>query len=111
MRRDTHIDSLMERLKEARVQRIVEPVILGKSKGNSLLDDDYQYVLDLGLLRYTDKKLVPSNPIYGEVIIRPLTSPFQMEMDEEDYPLETQTYVVDGKFEMKRLLQYFQQTK
>ncbi|EDN72303.1 conserved hypothetical protein [Beggiatoa sp. SS] len=42
MRRDTHIDSLMERLKEARVQRIVEPVILGESQGYSFLDDDYQ---------------------------------------------------------------------
>jgi hypothetical protein len=34
-RRDTHIDSLMKRLKEARVQRIVEPVILGKNQGYS----------------------------------------------------------------------------
>ncbi|KHD09072.1 hypothetical protein PN36_11070 [Candidatus Thiomargarita nelsonii] len=106
MRRDTHLDSLMERLKEARVQRIVEPVILGENKGYSVLDDDYQYVLDLGLLRYIDKKLVPSNPIYGEVIIRTLTSPFQMEM--EDYPLKTQTYIVEGKLDLKRLLQDFQ---
>lgn len=110
MRRYTHLDSLMERLKEARVQRIVEPMILGEAKGYDWLDDDYQYVLDLGLLRYHNK-LVPSNPIYGEVIIRTLTSPFQMEMDDEDYLLETQTYVVDGKFDMKLLLQNFQQTK
>ncbi len=32
IRRDTHIDSLMERLKEARVQKIVEPVILGENQ-------------------------------------------------------------------------------
>jgi len=56
MRRDTHIDSLMERLKEARVQRIVEPMILGENAGFSSLDDDYQYVLDLGLLRYTTRQ-------------------------------------------------------
>ncbi len=67
LRRDTHIDSLMERLTEARVQRIVEPVILGESKGYSLLDDDYQYVLDLGLLREFDGKIIPSNPIYEHV--------------------------------------------
>ncbi len=54
IRRDTHIDSLMERLKEARVQKIVEPVILGDNQGYSVLDDDYQYVLDLGLLREAD---------------------------------------------------------
>ena len=43
-RRETHIDSLMERLKEARVQRIVEPLILGDNRRYDLLDDDYQYV-------------------------------------------------------------------
>ncbi|MCP4699106.1 MAG: hypothetical protein GY862_19975, partial [Gammaproteobacteria bacterium] len=44
-RRETHIDSLMERLKETRVQRIVEPMILGQNRRYDLLDDDYQYVL------------------------------------------------------------------
>ena len=86
LRRDTHIDSLMERLKEARVQRIVEPVIVGKNQGYSVLDDDYQYVLDLGLLRYTEGKIIPSNPIYGEVIIRTLSSRSQMEMAHLQFP-------------------------
>ena len=108
MRRDTHIDSLMERLKEKRVQRIVEPVIVGEAKGYDLLDDDYQYVLDLGLLSYTSKKLLPSNPIYGEVIIRTLSFRSQMEMEESGY-LPTPTYVVDGKLDVKQLLSNFQQ--
>ncbi|OAD23144.1 hypothetical protein THIOM_001028 [Candidatus Thiomargarita nelsonii] len=69
----------MERLKEARVQRIIEPVIIGESKGYSVLDDDHQYVLDLGLLRHAEGHLVPANPIYGEVIIRTLSSRTQME--------------------------------
>lgn len=99
MRRDTHIDSLMERLKEARVQRIIEPVILGEAKGYDLLDDDYAYVLDLGLLRHADKRLVPANPIYGEVIIRSLSSRSQMEMSEPDYP-PTSTYIVEGKLDV-----------
>ncbi len=103
-RRDTHIDSLMERLKEARVQRIIEPVIIGESKGYSVLDDDHQYVLDLGLLRHAEGHLIPANPIYGEVIIRTLSSRTQMEMEERAYP----AYVVNGKLEMKRLLSDFQ---
>lgn len=107
LRRDTHIDSLMERLKEPRVQRIVEPVILGEVKGYDLLDDDYQYVLDLGLLRYAEKKLIPANPIYGEVIIRALSFRSQMEM-EELASLTTPAYVVDGKLDMKELLSDFQ---
>jgi hypothetical protein len=109
MRRDTHIDSLMERLKEARVQRIVEPVILGERKGYDLLDDDYQYVLDLGLLRYADKKLGPANPIYGEVIIRTLSSQFQMEMETQEVLSKTPAYLVDGQLDMKQLLSDFQQ--
>jgi hypothetical protein len=107
LRRDTHIDSLMERLKESRVQRIVEPVILGKIKGYSVIDDDYQYILDIGLLRLASNKLVPSNPIYGEVIIRTLSSRTQMEMDERNY-LKKPALLVDGKLDMKQLLSAFQ---
>jgi hypothetical protein len=105
LRRDTHIDSLMERLNEARVQRIVEPVIVGKNQGYSVLDDDYQYVLDLGLLRYTGDKIIPSNPIYGEVIIRTLSSRSQMEMANLQFP----SYITEGKLDMKHLLTDFQQ--
>lgn len=65
-RRETHIDSLQERLKETRVQRIVEPVIIGQSQGYEWGDDDYQYTLDLGLLCEASGKLIPANPIYGE---------------------------------------------
>ena len=109
MRRDTHIDSLMERLEEARVQRIVEPVILGERAGFSSLDDDYQYVLDLGLLRYTAKQLVPANPIYAEVIIRTLSSQARMEIDGPDYLPDNSTYMRAGRLDMQRLLSDFQQ--
>ena len=88
-----HIDSLMERLREARVQRIVEPVILGERTGFSSLDDDYRYILDLGLLRYTAKQLVPANPIYAEIIIRTLSSQARMEIDEPGYLPNSSTYV------------------
>lgn len=109
LRRDTHIDSLMERLKEPRVQRIVEPVILGESQGYSLLDDDYQYVLDLGLLSEVEHQLIPSNPIYGEVLIRTLNSRSQMQMERQGFPATAPAYLVDGKLDMKHLLSDFQQ--
>ncbi|MEN8217220.1 MAG: ATP-binding protein [Pseudomonadota bacterium] len=110
LQRGTHLDSLMERLKEKRVQRIVEPVIIGESKGYSIMDDDYQYVLDLGLLRHTETNLIPSNPIYGEVIIRTLTYRSQMEMSERSGSDLKQrlAYIVDGKLDMKILLSDFQ---
>jgi hypothetical protein len=108
-RRDTHIDSLMERLTEARVQKIVEPVILGETKRYDLLDDDYQYVLDLGLLREADRKLLPSNPIYGEIIVRTLS--FRSQQELEDIPTlpAADAYVVESKLDMKLLLSDFQQ--
>ena len=108
-RRDTHIDSLMERLTEARVQRIVEPVILGESKYYDLLDDDYHYVLDLGLLRETDNKLLPSNPIYGEIIVRTLSFRSQQELDDIASLPAIPAYLIDDKLNMKRLLSDFQQ--
>ncbi|MDR1065028.1 MAG: AAA-like domain-containing protein, partial [Oscillospiraceae bacterium] len=47
LRRDTHIDSLLERLKEERVRKVIEPIILGESYIDQL-SDDYLYVRDLG---------------------------------------------------------------
>ncbi|MDR1298716.1 MAG: AAA-like domain-containing protein, partial [Oscillospiraceae bacterium] len=71
LRRDTHIDSLLERLKEERVRRVIEPIILGEYVADRL-SDDYRYVKDLGLISDADSKLKPANPIYAEVIARTL---------------------------------------
>ncbi len=108
LRRPTHIDSLMERLREARVQRIVEPVILGQAPGVGRLDDDYQYVLDLGILREVDKRLEPANPIYAEVLMRKLSDQAQTELDTQQYPPEAPAYLVEGRLDMRRLLGDFQ---
>ncbi len=106
--RPTHIDSLMKSLKETRVQRIVEPLLLGEARGYSTLDDDYQYVLDLGLLREDGPELLPSNRVYGEVMIRWLSSATQMELERQGTIPQAPAYLVDGKLDMKRLLGNFQ---
>ncbi|HOU15805.1 MAG TPA: AAA-like domain-containing protein [Anaerolineae bacterium] len=108
LNRPTHIDSLMERLKEPRVQRIVEPVIMGSITHYDALEDDYRYVLDLGLLREMDKVLYPANPIYGEIILRTLTWQAQRDMEKNAYPPIAPAYLVDGKLDMCRLLSDFQ---
>ena len=77
--RGTHVDSLMERLKEPRVRRVVEPVILGKERGTPVNDDDYRYVLDLGILRENESRvLVPGNPMYAEIMLRYLSNDEQV---------------------------------
>ncbi len=109
LRRDTHIDSLMLRLQEKRIQKIIEPLLVGDSRRYDLFDDDYQYVLDLGLLREMNKHVVPSNPIYGEVIIRTLSFRSQKELDEISSSTAVPACLADGKLDMKRLLTDFQQ--
>jgi hypothetical protein len=72
LRRDTHIDSLLDKLKDPRVLKVLEPVILGKTNAINLAGDDARYCLDLGLIKDRDKVLQPANKIYAEVIIRSL---------------------------------------
>ena len=72
LRRDTHIDSLLERLREQRVQKIIEPVLLGEGESLERLSNDYQFVRDLGLIRNDRGVIRIANPIYNEVISRTL---------------------------------------
>jgi hypothetical protein len=71
-RRDTHIDSLAERLGEARVRAIIEPMLAGQELG-VIPSDDIQFVIDLGLVRrHPEGGLEIANPIYNEVLPRVL---------------------------------------
>ncbi len=71
-RQDTHLDSLAEKLREKRVQEIIEPILAGLALGDTP-SDDRQYLIDLGLLRRDPAGgLTIANPIYREVIPRVL---------------------------------------
>jgi hypothetical protein len=71
-RQDTHLDSLMERLREPRVRSILEPMLAGSTPGD-VPEDDRRFALDLGLLRRSELGgLVVANPIYREIIVRAL---------------------------------------
>jgi hypothetical protein len=74
LRRDTHLDSLIERLREPRVRRVIEPIVAGEMLPADLLDDDIRFTLDLGLVVTTPQGLAIANPIYREVVPRALTS-------------------------------------
>ena len=104
-RRDTHVDSLMERLREPRVRRVVEPLLSGEDRHVSVDDEDHRFVLDLGLLREENGALVPANRMYAEIIGRYLTRDEQMRMLQSvpDVPWATP----DG-LDMKGLMAAFQ---
>jgi hypothetical protein len=109
LRRDTHIDSLLERLKEERVRRVIEPIIMGEDYIDQL-SDDYQYVRDLGLIReYDDKQLEPASPIYAEVIARTLTYNMQNVLTRNDNTYQLPRYMKDGRIDMDCLMRDFQQ--
>ncbi|MDY6785045.1 MAG: ATP-binding protein [Cyanobacteriota bacterium] len=72
-RRDTHLDSLAERLREPRVKAIIEPILAGSELGD-VPNDDIQFVIDLGLCKmHPQGGLTIANPIYREVLPRVLT--------------------------------------
>lgn len=104
-RRDTHIDSLIERLREPRVRQIVEPVLTGEGVGVSFQSDDARYVVDLGLLRTDQGTWEAANPIYREVIVRALSFDQQTAMPPE---LRNRWISPDGRLDMSALLRAFQ---
>jgi hypothetical protein len=81
LERRTHIDSLVARLREDRVRRILEPMLVGET--TDTLDDDFAYVLGLGLLRKQGGRYEIANPIYKEVIPRALTYNYQLQIANE----------------------------
>jgi hypothetical protein len=72
-RRDTHLDSLIDRLRESRVRRVIAPILAGELLPVDLLDDDVAFVRDLGLVRLAPTGLELANPIYAEIVPRALT--------------------------------------
>ena len=107
LRRDAHIDSLLERLKEERVRRVIEPILLGES--TDVTSDDFLYTCDLGLIRMTPQKIEPSNPIYAEVMIRKLNASLQEDLARNNHTFIIPRYLKDGKMDMDYLFEDFQQ--
>ncbi|MEV6154854.1 AAA family ATPase [Nonomuraea sp. NPDC052129] len=102
-KRVMHLDSLVARLREPRVKRVIEPILAGDFPDvDSTFDDDLSYVRDLGLVK--QKALLEvANPIYREVILRVLGAP------SESYVMaDPHSFVLpDGRFDLPRLLQEF----
>ena len=101
--RVTHLDQLADKLREQRVQRVIEPILAGSEIPVDLLPDDLDYVRDLGLVR-VDGVWEVANPIYREVIPRQLTH-----SAERSIAHEKAWYVRrDGSLDVARLLEAFQ---
>jgi len=103
LRRDTHVDSLVERLREPRVRRVVEPIVAGRLPTDEVLDDDIQFTKDLGLVTRGSAGLEIANPIYREIVPRALAS-----VTEEVLPVARDPYLAaDGRLLFDDLLEGF----
>ena len=101
----THLDSLMEKLEETRVRRVIEPVMLGETIDRDALGDDIRYCLELGILIDERGVLKPANPIYAETIGRYLTRGTQQNVLMK---LPENPWVRDGGLDMPGLMAAFQ---
>ncbi|MEO3876793.1 hypothetical protein ABGB18_49285 [Nonomuraea sp. B12E4] len=99
----THLDSLVARLHEPRVKRVVEPIVAGEYPGaGPALSDDLAYARDLGLI--TQKlPLEIANPIYREVLLRVLGDPSEQYVRPDPHSF----VLPDGRFDLPRLLEEF----
>jgi len=102
LQRQTHLDSLLARLQEDRVRRVLEPIIAGSLPDLPTFDDDFSYAVDLGLVTPTRPPVI-ANPIYREVILRVLASGAEAGIiaDRRGFIL------ADGRLDMPGLLEGF----
>lgn len=101
--RATHLDSLVAKLREPRVRRVLEPLIAGEVV---MIDDSYEddvaYVRDLGLIA-PNRPLRIANPIYREVVIRVLGG-----VVEDNVTADPHSFVrSDGTLDFEMLLREF----
>jgi hypothetical protein len=104
-RRDTHLDSLIDKLREPQVKSVVEAILKGDSVEFDQLNDELAYSYDLGLIT----RQLPirfANPIYQEIIPRVLSYGFQASFPNDI--VEPQWYIKQGQLDLEALLIAFQ---
>jgi hypothetical protein len=103
-RRDTHLDSLIDRLQDSRVRPIIDAIIEGEVAAINFDFHSMQYVRDLGLIKRDRMEI--ANPIYQEVIPRELTAITSQGLAEK-YVLRPGYVRPDGSLHMAKLLVAF----
>lgn len=100
--RATHLDSLVDKLLEPRVRRVIEPMLSGEeAEQDATYDDDASYVRDLGLIEARPLRI--ANPIYKEVIVRVLGN-----RAEDRVVASPAAFVLpDGRLAFRRMLRAF----
>ncbi len=105
-RRDTHLDQLVDKLKEERFRGVIEPMLTGEAFEQDFRPDDVGYLVDLGLITQDrNGALSIANPIYQEIIPRELSWSAQTGM-----ALNSSWYIdTSGRLNLYDLLKAFVQ--
>mgnify|MGYP001166118169 CR=1 FL=1 len=105
LRRDTHLDVLIDRLKEERVAHIIDAILVGAKRPTPFPSEDVKYAADLGLISQQNGILQIANPIYREVIPRELTTTRQGSFTQQ----RASYFTADGSIDMQKVLLEFTQ--
>jgi len=107
LRRDTHLDQLVDKLREDRVRRVIEPMLRGEDGLPAGTEEDIMYVTDLGLISNggpTRSEI--ANEIYREVIPRVLTYSIQFSL--HGVLEDTAFHSTDNRLDVRKMLEGFQ---
>jgi len=104
-RRDTHLDSLVDKLQDERVKPIIQAIISGEPLLADKYNDYLQYTIDLGIVSDTKAGIIISNKIYREIIPRVLNYTVQRSITDQQLSWYLKP---DGKLNMDELLKEFQ---
>lgn len=103
--RQTHLDSLADKIREERVRRVVMGIISGDAPAFDAWDDAVRYCRDLGIITQGNP-IQFANPVYREIITRILNSGFTDNINQD--LAQTSWYLrPDGSLDMDKLLEAF----
>jgi hypothetical protein len=104
LERRTHIDSLIDKLNDPRVRRILDPMLAGERVTGDSLHGDLAYTMGLGIVRIQAGHVEIANPIYREVLPRALSYDQQIQI-----VVSPGAFVrPDGALDVERLLSAWQ---
>jgi hypothetical protein len=105
--RETHLDSLGVRLRDPRIKKVIETIIVGNSDPEmGRINPDVELAMDLGLVSWdTNTGFTIANPIYEEILTRYLNSGYH---DNLPPPSSWQWKKNNGDLDMDALLKEFQ---
>jgi hypothetical protein len=105
--RETHLDALGQRLRNPRVNRVIQTIITGAlDPPLGRTHSDVEFCMDLGLVTWTSGKgFIIANPVYEEILTRYLNSEYH---DSMPPPSSWRWQKADGTLDMDSLFREFQ---